>query len=275
VSTVGVPVTVVPSPPRPRSRPGVGAGGEGRLVTSPRRLVALVCLSAWALLVSAELTGLDAHLHHDVVAERDGGHWTGPGLFLLGWMAMVAAMMLPTIAPALGPPPARRGVLARPVVAFLAGFAAPWAAAGGALLSFDMVLHRLVDGAPALAARPWLVTTALLGVAGLAQLAPSTWRHLAATARPLAVMDVPGSAFADGAAHGARCLRADGPLMLVMFAAGASVGWMAPLTVVMAIERSPRLGRQTVALAGIVLLCAAALAALHPGWLPAGLASGR
>jgi predicted metal-binding membrane protein len=276
VRAVAGPLALVTSPPRRRSWLGAGVARQRQgSRDSPRRLVGLVWVAAWALLVSAEITGVSAHLHHDAVARASGDQWTATGLFLGGWVAMVAAMMLPATVPLVDRAPAPPSVPGRRVVgAFLAGFALPWTRAGAVLLSFDMSVHRAMDTVPALAARPWLVAAALLGVAGTAQLAPSTRRHLAATApsRPLA--QKPQKAFVEGANHGVRCVRADGPLMLVMFAAGAGLALMAALTVVMAIERSSRVGRHAVAAAGALLVCAAPIAALHPGWLPGALAGG-
>ena len=271
MNAVAAQVTVPVSPPRRRLGPGAEAdrGGPGTLWSS-RRVVALACVTAWALLVGAELSGLSVHFRHDAVAESGRSSWLGTGLFLVGWVAMVAAMMLPATAPVLGSTTAGHSVSPRAVGAFLGGFAAPWAAAGVALLSFDIVLHQLVHSVPALEARPWVIAAALLGLAGLAQLAPST-RRLTAGARQSAAAAETAPAFADGAAHGVRCLRADGPLMFVMFALGASLGWMAALTGIMVMERSSRSGPYVAALAGAILVFGAVLAVVHPASLPAAL----
>lgn len=273
MSPVAAPVTLVASPFRRRLRLGAGtARSRHGFLASPRRLVGLVCITAWALLVGAELMGVSAHLHHDAVAEAGGDRSGATGLFLAGWVAMVVATMLPATASIVYRAPASSGSPALPVGAFIGGFVLPWTGAGVVLLSLDLALHRVVDAVPALEARPWLVAAGLLGAAGLAQLAPSTRRRLTTTWRTRALAQEPQQAFIDGARHGVRCLRADGPLMLVMFGAGAGLAWMAALTGVMAIERSSRVGRHAVVLAGSVLVGLAALTALHPAWLPATLA---
>lgn len=153
--------------------------------------------------------------------------------------------------------------------AFLGGFALVWAVAALAALGLDMVVHRAVHRVPALEARPWLVVASVLAAAGAIQLLPSTRRALAAARRP--VWSGPsgaGLAFRAGQRHGKRCLRGDGPLMLVMFAAGASLAWMALLTVVMIGERSARAGQPLALATGAALLVAGAVGALEPSLLP-------
>ncbi len=216
-------------------------------VRTPRG-VASVCALAWVFMVVGKVTGLDRYLHHDVLLESGTFTAAALGLYVAGWLVMVGAMMLPAT------PPIPSRVATGP---FLGGFAAVWAVGGCVLLGLDMSLHQVVDGVPALAARPWLVTVALLGATGLVQLAKSTRRPLAAPAP-----SSPSSAFLVGRNHGLHCLRADGPLMLVMFAFAGDLVWMALLTLVMVAERSPRIGRHVTVLTGVALLAAAAVAAL-------------
>jgi predicted metal-binding membrane protein len=152
----------------------------------------------------------------------------------------------------------------------LGGFALVWAVVGSVVLSLDLALHQVVDDLPALAARPWVVAVTLLGVAGAVQLAPSTRRRLAATRRLGTIADSPASAFRAGCDHGTRCLRADGPVMIVMFAVGGGLGWMALLTAVMTAERSSRAGARLVAVTGVALMGGAVLVAFNPSWAPVG-----
>jgi predicted metal-binding membrane protein len=56
---------------------------------------------AWAVMVVAEVTGASRYLHHDAVLGGASPPWAGLCLFLLGWLVMVAAMMLPGTLPAL------------------------------------------------------------------------------------------------------------------------------------------------------------------------------
>ncbi len=115
-----------------------------------------------------------------------------------------------------------------------------------------------------------MITVALFGIAGALQLAPSTRRRLAATRRLGTVADRPSSAFRAGRDHGTRCLLSDGPLMLVMFAVGGGLAWMALLTGVMTAERSSRAGPRLAAVTGVALMGGAALVALNPSWALGG-----
>lgn len=256
VTAPSVDLAVPPSPSRQRAP----------LVPLP---VAFIAATAWALLIAGEATGAARHLDHDAVLDSGSLAPIGIAAFLLGWLVAVSAMMAPTAVPVLGPLPAgassrRTGALG----AFLGGFALVWAVAGLAALGLDMVVHRVVHGVPALEAHPWLVAAGVLATAGTLQLLPATRRALAAAGRP--VWSGPSGAglgFRAGQQHGRRCLRGDGPLMLVMFAAGTSVAWMALLTVVMVGERSARAGQRLALAAGVALLVAGAVAALEPSLL--------
>ena len=223
-------------------------------------------------MITGEVTGLSRFLHHDVVSDGGGTPWSRASLFLAWWVVMVAAMMLPATRPALRRLRGSTGDASAAVVwAFLGGFLLVWGMAGYALLGSDVLLHRIVDGVPALSARPWVVAAVLLGGAGAVQLAPSTRRRLAARGGPGAIVDTPREGIAIGGEHAVSCLRADGALMLVMFAAGGGLGWMAVLTAVMAAERSSRIGRQVVGATGVAFLLGAVLLGLDRSWAPAGL----
>ena len=265
---VNVDVAVAGSPPQRLAFLGAASGREpGRAVdVQPPVMVAFVI--AWSLAIGAELTGVAQHLGHDAVLEGGLPPTAGLGLFLAGWLVMVAAMMLPTI-PAVGvaegPGLARRGGLGP----FLGGFALVWAVVGLAALSFDMVVHRVVHAFPALDARPWLVAAGVLGLAGTLQLMPSTRRSLAAGRRVGdGAADGALPAFYAGQRHGRLCLRSDGPLMLVMFAAGGGLAWMAVLTSLMIGERSSRYGPRLAVATGVGLVAGAAVMALDFSWLP-------
>ena len=229
--------------------------------------VAMVTLVAWALLVAAELTGATRHMDHDAVLEGGVPPLVAVGLFLASWLVMIVATMVPATLPALRRSPIGAGHAGGLLSTFLAGFIFVWLVAGSTALGLDLVLHTAAQRVPSLEARPWVVTAGLLAATGAIQLAPSTRRHLARCSRVSALnRGAAGSAFVAGSEHGARCLRADGPLMLVMFAAGGKLGWMVVLTAVMTAERSPRAGRHVAIAAGLALLVGAAVV-LTPAWL--------
>ena len=271
MSTLLGDAAVAGSPPQRRRSLGAGGGRARRLLGTAPQPVAAICALAWAVMVVAEVTGVSRYLHHDAVLGGATPPWAGLGLFLLGWLVMVAAMRLPGALPALSRPQSRAGESSPAVLAaLLGGFALVWAVVGAVVLSLDMAVHQVVHDLPSLATRPWLVTVALLGVAGALQLAPSDRSRLAATRRLNTVADRPAEAFRAGRDHGARCLYADGPVMLVMFAVGGGFGWMALLTGVMTAERSSRAGAQVAVVTGVALLSGAALVALNPSWALGG-----
>ncbi|HEX2193288.1 MAG TPA: DUF2182 domain-containing protein [Acidimicrobiales bacterium] len=243
-----------------------GSPPQRAVEVQPAVMVAFAIV--WSLVIGAELTGVARHLGHDAVLEGSQPAAAGLGLFLTGWLVMVAAMMLPTI-PAVEVPEAPPAAPRRGLGAFLGGFAIVWAGVGLAALGFDMVVHRVVDAFPTLEARPWLVAAGALGLAGTVQLMPATRRALVARSR--LVRDATGGAlpaFFAGQRHGGRSLRSDGPLMLVMFAAGGGLAPMAVLTTLMIGERSPRYGDRVAVATGAALLGVAAVMALNLPWPP-------
>jgi predicted metal-binding membrane protein len=214
--------------------------------------------AAWAIVVAGEASGASL-LDHDAIFEGGRTEWAAVGLFLVGWLVMVAAMMLPTSFPAI------RDVATRGagVGAFLGGFGAVWALFGWAALTLDSVVHRTVDDQPWLGRRPHLVAAGLLVLVGVAQVAPLKHRCLAAcrhwTAGPQARRH--RGSFVDGARYGQLCVGCDGPLMLLMFAAGGiGVAGMVVLSVAMAAERKAWLKGSVHRWIGAVILTLAAVA---------------
>jgi predicted metal-binding membrane protein len=244
--------------PRPASAGSSPTRPATRFASGP---VTAAFLGAWVLLALGEVSGVNGHVRHHAVAEGTMPPGVGLGVFLVGWLVMVAAMMLPATRPALARLPRQSGPAGHGLQGrFLTGFALVWAGAGVAALALDTLVHEAVEGTPALGARPALVGATLLALAGTLQLAPLTRAGVAASEA--------GSALLAGTQDGVRCLRSDGPLMLVMFGLGSNLAAMALLTGLMAAQRSPRWGRQVVAAIGALLLAGAALVAYDPPWLP-------
>ena len=272
MSSVGASATVAGSSPRPGFRSAVEPGQGRRLREGASPPLVAVVAGAWTVLLVGHASGVAHHVDHDAILRGGEPSFSGVALFLAGWAVMVVAMMFPTALAALGRPTrAVRAAVGPPFGDFLAGFLLVWVVAGAAALGMDAAVHRAVHEVPVLEARPWLVASALLAVAGVAQLTPSTRRHLANARLPV----LPGattSALVAGREHGIRCVRADGPLVLVMFAAGSHFAWMLALTVVMAGERSTRAGRHVSVTAGVALLAGTLLTAWNPLWLPGPLA---
>jgi predicted metal-binding membrane protein len=248
--------------------PPVGAaiGHKEAVAEHGRRSLAVPGLiaGAWATLLVAEATGAAAALHHHALIEGGVPLAIAIPAFLLGWIVMVAAMMLPASLPSIGAVEAATAGLPsrRPRPVFLASFALVWTAFGLAAFLGDVGLHHLVDTSPWLAERPWLIEAGILALAGGYQLVPVKRRGLAACRHPAAPHLAPDAVLGDaarlGLRHGLACLTSSWALMLLMFGEGfASLGWMAALTMLMVYEATGRHGQRAASAGGVVLILAA------------------
>jgi predicted metal-binding membrane protein len=255
-------------------------GVTHRVARGPRWRVTIATLLvaiAWLIVVAAQATGNAALLHHHALLEDGPPLWLAILIFLFGWQAMTAAMMLPASLPTIRLLGGAFGGSGRPrssEAAFLSGFALVSSGFGSLALAGDLVLHRLVDVAPWLASRPWLIEAAVLFIAGAWQFAPLKRRSLKACRHPhdwrASAMALPPGFFRLGIDHGLACLGGSWALMLLMFAEGfASLLWMAALTAVMVYETTGRHGRRAASAVGIVLLLAGLAVVSGPGmWAP-------
>ena len=138
---------------------------------------------------------------------------------------------------------------------------------GWAALTFDGGVHQTVDAAAWLAARPWLVGAASLGLAGAFQFSTLKDRCLTESRHPAAYLlrhyrRGPRAAFRLGWGHGLYCLGCCWALMLVMFAVGVSdLRWMVALAGLMAYEKLGRHGQAAARAAGVATLALAVLVA--------------
>lgn len=155
----------------------------------------------------------------------------GPGpvaSFLWLWLAMSAAMMLPTVVPATY----LAAAVGRSATLFVVGYSAVWAVTG--LVAFEAV-ERL-DGASR-----WLAVGAV-ALAAVYQLTPLKDSCLRRCRSPLGPLLRRGSLRA-GLEHGAFCLGCCWALMLALFALGiGSMFWMAALAVVILVEKVAPMG---------------------------------
>jgi predicted metal-binding membrane protein len=223
-------------------------------------MVALAIASAWLLIATAQLTGTAALLHHHALIEHGPPLWIAVPAFLAAWLVMIFAMMvpasLPAIAGAAGLTRSTGRVAALPpgpsVRRFLAPSVLVWTAFGLAMFFGDAMLHRLVDAAPWLGARPSLINASVIGFAGLYQLLPIKRSSLDACRHSA------GRDPSAGLDHAMACLASSGALMLLMFAEGFSSPWpMLGLTAVMVYEATGRHGETAARVVGVVLVAAA------------------
>lgn len=232
---------------------------------------------AWCIAALAQFSGSAAFLHHDALIERGPPLGAALALFILAWLVMVAAMMLPSSLPLMRmfavvssaqPQPARA------LGAFLGGYVVVWCAFGIVAFGADVVLHRVVDRIGWLNAHPWFVAGAVLAMAGAFQFTPLKDACLRACRLPANFLlrhyrRGARAAFDLGYRHGLFCLGCCWALMLITFAAGfANLWWMAALAALMTFEKTARRGRAAVPVAGALLLIWSVLVFAHPAWLP-------
>jgi predicted metal-binding membrane protein len=170
----------------------------------------------------------------------------GPGplaSFLWLWLAMSAAMMLPSIVPAtyLASAVGRSGTL------FVLGYSAVWAATG--VVAFEAA--KSLDGSGR-----WLAFGAVL-LAAVYQVTPLKDACLRRCRSPLGSLMRYGSVRA-GLEHGAVCLGCCWALMLALIALGIdSLFWMAALAAVILVEKVAPIGERASKLIALGLVGAA------------------
>lgn len=199
-----------------------------------------------------------------------GAAQASPSLLFAMWALMSAAMMAPTMVPALrvyddlGAAGAtdRRGF-----AALVAGFLGVWVvfAMAGAVAQATLAERGLVaaDGA---SRSLWLTAALLLG-AGLYQFSPLKAGCLRRCRHPLAFFlerwrPGPAAALEMGARLGATCLGCCWALMLLGFVGGTmNLAWMGAATLFMTLEKLPGPGARLTGPAGLALLSAGGVTA--------------
>lgn len=188
------------------------------------------------------------------------------------WALMVLAMMLPTALPVLAAfrdlSRGQEGDTGNAgLAAFTGGYIAVWLGFAGLAAALQMALAEtgLLDiGGQA----SNLLAAALLIGAGLYQLTPMKAMCLAHCRSPMMTLMARwraglGGAFRMGVGNGLFCLGCCWALMLLAFVGGTmNLVWMGVATVLMALEKLPRIGRPLTFPLGIVLVSAGALLAV-------------
>lgn len=220
-------------------------------------------------------------------ADRMAGMDAGPGTALgsVGWFTgvwatMMAAMMLPSLAPTAAAFAALvRRELSR-VLLFAGGYLLVWSVAGiGAYGLFELG-KRLFAGSLAWHSGGRWLATGVLALAALYQLTPLKRASLSRCRGPVRFPDTSwqgtrSGALVVGLRSGGWCLGSSWALMAALFALGVmSLTWMGLIAVLVAIEKVGPWGRGArLATAGVlVVLSAAILAAPHevPGLVVPG-----
>ena len=215
-----------------------------------------------------------------VVHARGMGSATGTmglsiGAFLVLWVVMMAAMMLPSMGPAVGV--WVRSVSSRPtrlarvlgVVVFLVGYLLAWAASG--VLVYPMLTG--FDRFVATSTGRYLGIGVLL-LAGVYQVTPLKQACLTHCRAPVATLrgdrtQGPARDIRVGLHHGLHCMGSCWGLMLILVAVGTmNVAAMAVLTTVIVIEKAWRFGRPFAIAVGVTLIATGVLALFLPRSMP-------
>ena len=227
-------------------------------IVGTRQLGVSLAILGWAALTLMWVTGSAGVFGHD---QEGVSPSLAIGLFLVGWLVMVAAMMLPSSVPTLDrvdQAMASEGRTSSPRV--MVGYFLAWAAFGAAAFAGDGILHLAVERMSWLAERPSLIAGGVAMFAGAAEM-------LGRTPPPVLPSVSPGGgSFGLGKAHAIDRIRRCWPLMLFAMAVGmTSPGWMVGLTLIMALELRPR-AAAVLRLMGLVLFAVGAAVVIEPGW---------
>jgi predicted metal-binding membrane protein len=198
--------------------------------------------------------------------------------FLVAWTAMMAAMMLPSVAPVASL--YARSVSGRRALRlslFTAGYLIVWASAGVIAFALGSFIAGLAEGDPRLGTAAG--AAAYLGC-GLYQLSPLKYRCLAHCRSPLSLFfryssyQGPLRDLRVGAHHGAYCLGCCWGLMVVLLALGAmSIVPMLILATVVITEKLWSKGEAFSRLVGVACLGLAVATFWIPGLAPGFITS--
>jgi len=215
----------------------------------------------------------------------DAGPWTGLGplgWFLGVWIAMMAAMMLPSAVPTVAAyAKLQQGRTPLAPFLFVGGYLAVWAAVGLAAFAFALAGGSVAGGVFGWErAGRWAAGATLL-IAAAYQLTPLKDACLARCRSPLAFLF--GSwragrtgALRMGAAHGSWCAGCCWALMASLFALGVmSIAWTALVAGLVALEKILPWRRVAMGATTALLVLIGVLILTAPGLIPGlGLSGG-
>jgi predicted metal-binding membrane protein len=270
------------------ARRGPGAGIRSARPWSRAELLliaALLTLSAAAWFLVHRLASPDMRLgilttprSGDMMGSMPMARSMSVGLFLVTWMVMMAAMMLPSVTPVVvrvnRMVRARAGREAAPY-AMAAGYLLVWSLAGMAAYGVFMAFQSIAANNNTLAVRAGAL---VLLLAGIYQLSPLKRVCLRRCRSPLALVVryaqtiVRGRAGAlrVGLGHGTYCLGCCWAFMVILLAAGMmSLVWMGAIAAIVLAEKLHPRGEAFSKLLGALFILLALVVAAAPGALPA------
>jgi predicted metal-binding membrane protein len=183
----------------------------------------------------------------DRMRGMDEGPWTGLGTFgwfVGAWVVMMAAMMLPSVAPTVALyARMTRARSPRSPLLFAAGYLLVWSALGAAAFAVALAGRELAGDVLSWERAGRWVAGATLVVAAAYELTPLKDVCLGKCRSPLGFLlgawrDGPAGALGMGARHGAWCVGCCWALMLSLFALGLmSIAWMVVVAGIIAAEK--------------------------------------
>jgi predicted metal-binding membrane protein len=197
--------------------------------------------------------------------------------FVLAWLVMMAAMMLPSALPmvllyrGMAQGHAARGQAFVPTWVFVLGYLLVWAGFGVLVyLASQLVALALASSMTLAAAAPYGAAAVLLA-AGAYQFTPLKRACLRACQSPLAFLlghwkPGPGGALRTGVEHGLYCCGCCWGLMAVLVVAGAmGLAWVVLIALAVFVEKLLPRGQWAPRMIGVLLLALGVLVALQPG----------
>lgn len=200
----------------------------------------------------------------------DGSAAMSLGTFLVAWVAMMGAMMLPAVLPVvrLYSRAAARDTVA-PVPFFLGGYAAIWSAIGlPAFIAWRRLDEPLADATPTAGRIAGLVLVS----AAIYQLTPLKRACLRHCRSPLSFfmqhgknLHRPSGAAIAGVRHGLYCLGCCWMFMAVLIAFGTmELAWMIGLAALILVEKVTPIGERVATVAGAAFAIAGVVLLLDP-----------
>jgi predicted metal-binding membrane protein len=224
-------------------------------------VVLAIAAAAWSL-TADRMAGM---------AAGPGAELGGVGWFAVSWLVMMAAMMLPAVAPMVVAYGRRAGPAAAAPL-FVTGYLMTWLAAGLVAYAAIEAVRSLQLGFVTWDEGGRYVAAGVIAAAGLYQLTPPKRACLRRCRDRSTVLQqhgrpAPLGALRTGIEHGGFCVGCSWAIMAALFALGVmSLTWMAVVAVLVAAERLlPRPASLGVTL---VLVALGVSVALVPGDLP-------
>lgn len=240
--------------------------GQGRVrsrtdIWLPALLLGLAAAGWWWSVVSA------ASMRGDAMP-MDTQSTMSLAAFLIAWVAMMAAMMLPAVLPVVGRYARAAAGNAVAAILFVTGYLAIWTAVGVPAFAASTRLNPMMHSCP------WVgrVAGAVALLAGLHQLSPVKATCLRHCRWPASFPDgsdknpqSPVAAIAAGGRYGIYCLGSCWMLMAVLIAFGTmQLAWMLALAVVIWLEKVTPFGDQLRRLTAAAFIILGVVLLVHP-----------